>query len=110
MGDLEAVGARDVLPVGVRRRRTLRDLWLPAVLSCELLAGVGAGMVWEEREALMRSLHLRADPLVPTVSAGTAGPSAPTAVVVVPPPVPAPPAPPPPLRTTPHDPFTVLAR
>ena len=94
----------DVLPSGVRRRLSLRDALLPAVLSAELLAGVVLGGAWERREDVLTALSLDPAPAV----AVPASASEPAAVVVVPPVPPPPPPPPPPLRTVPHNPFAVL--
>ena len=92
-----AVPTSDVLPTGVRRRRGLRDLLLPAVLSGELLAGVLLGMAWEVASTV--------PPVTVPVSSTIA--STGDAVVVVPPVAAPPTPPPPPRRTVPRNPFEV---
>lgn len=104
-----ALPAADVLPSRVRRRLGSRDAVLAAVLVAELLAGVAARAVWEERGALVEAFtpaaHGTSAPAATTaLPAGQTGPlvvapllSAPTSS--------APTAPP--RRTVPRNPFAV---
>lgn len=87
----------DVLPRGVRRRRSRADALLPAVLAGELLAGVLFGLAWDVASSVPASI---APPSSGIASTGSA-------VVVVPAPILAPVTPPPPLRTEPRSPFAV---
>jgi hypothetical protein len=99
-----AAPASDVLPVGVRRRLTRRDTWLPLVLTGELLAGMLLGMAWHVATAVPAARP----PAVGDLTTGdrAVSGSAGGAATPVPPPAAAPTAQPP-LRTGPRNPFAM---
>ena len=96
------VPTQTVVPSGVRRRLGARDALLVAVLAAEVMSGVGARALWDNRAAL-------GDVLVPAPAIAAVGtPVESTTTWVVVPPAPTPAAvPPPPLRTDPRNPFAV---